>query len=137
MKTLKLFIISLALLASHSLFSQVVQVNNNTALTNGNATFYFTAPSPPPPCLYNPPVTFLANSTGNVNTTSCSGLVLSTVQIFFDDPLGPCQPNPQAPVNLSPTTPNAVYIDCSGGPGVPYYFSLSFAGGIWLVTITN
>ena len=139
MKTLKFFFAGLTLLISQAVFSQVVQVDNNTSLSSGNATFVFSLPSPPPTCLYNPSVSFAANSTGNVNTTSCSGLTLSTVQITFHDLFNPCQPNPQAQINLSPSAPNAVYIDCpsGGGPGTPYYFTLVSAGSIWLVTIYN
>lgn len=138
MKTLKLLFIGMAFFAGQGLFAQVVQVNNNTALTNGNATFVFAPPSSGT-CLLNPSVTFMAGTTGNVNTTSCSGLTLTTVQITFDDPLNPCQPNPQAQINLSPTTLNGVYIDCpaGGGPGTPYFFSLTFSGSLWLLTITN
>ena len=50
MKTLKLFLIGVVMLASHGLFAQNVQVNNNTALY-GNAVFNFNPPFPPAPCV--------------------------------------------------------------------------------------
>ncbi|HYH02751.1 MAG TPA: hypothetical protein VEC37_06600, partial [Bacillota bacterium] len=135
-----LILIGVALLSSSRSFAQNVTVTNNTLLTNGTAVFNFAAPPPPAVCALNPAVAFLGFSSGNINTTLCTGLTLVSVQILFDDPsLSRCMPNPQAGITLTPTSATAIYTDCPTAvpppPPTTYTFVLIQVGLDWEVVI--
>lgn len=142
MKVLKLILIGVALLSSPRLFAQNVQVANNTILTNGTVTFNFAAPPPPAVCNLNPVVPLQSGGVVYVNTTNCTGLTLVSVDIVFDDPLFPCQPNPQPTITLTPSSPNGSYTNCPVAvwpspppPTTTYTFNLAFVGADWVLTV--